>query len=77
MFCRTSVAASSCCFAHITNIVLAGKDKPTESLMKRLLGARKHMVPEINDCTQGNDTNFVNSFSLARIVPMIEAILDT
>ncbi|CAN0433077.1 unnamed protein product, partial [Laminaria digitata] len=56
--------------------VLAGKGKPTESQLKRLLGARKHMVRDLIDYMQDKDANLVNDFSLARKATMSEANLD-
>ena len=58
-------------------IVLAGKGKPTGSQLKRLLGARKHMVRDLVEYMQDRDANLVSGFTLGREASMSEANLDT
>ena len=57
-------------------IVLAGKRKPTESQLKRLLGARKHGARPFA-YTKDKDGNLVNGFTLARKASTSEANLET
>eukprot|EP00904_Undaria_pinnatifida_P011236 jgi/Undpi1/7242/HiC_scaffold_22.g09715.m1 len=47
-------------------IVLAGKNKPTASQLKRPLGSRKHMVRDLIEYMQDKDGSLVCGFCLAR-----------
>eukprot|EP00904_Undaria_pinnatifida_P011183 jgi/Undpi1/7195/HiC_scaffold_22.g09669.m1 len=58
-------------------IVLAGKNKPTASQLKRLLGARKHMVRDLIEYMQDKDGSLVNGLCLARKASVSETNLDT
>ena len=62
---------------HMTTIVLAGKGKPTESQLKGLLGARKHIVRDVIDYQEDKDDHLVNGFTLARKASMNEVIFET
>ena len=55
----------------------AGKNKAIASQMKRLLGARKHMVRDLIEYTQEKDSSFFNGFYLARKASVSENNLDT
>jgi hypothetical protein len=59
------------------SMVLARKGKPTESQLKRLLGARKHVVRDLIDYMQDKDANLVNCFRFARKASICEVNLDT
>ena len=58
-------------------IVLAGKNKSTASQLKRLVGARKHMVRDLIEYIQDKDGSLVNGFCLARKASVGKTNLDT
>ena len=58
-------------------IVLAGKRKPTESQLKRLLGARKNMMRDLIDYKKYNYGNVAKGFTLAHKASTSKANLDT
>ena len=58
-------------------IVLAGKNKPTAFQLKRLLGARKHMVRDLIKYMQDKDGSLVNGFHLARTASVSDTNVDT
>ena len=57
--------------------MLAGKNKTIASQMKRVLGARKHMVRDLIEYMQEKDDSFVNGFCLARKASVSQNSLDT
>ena len=56
---------------------LSGKNKPTASQLKRLLGDRKHVVRDLREYMQERDGSLVNGFCPAQKASVSETSLDT